>query len=125
MYILEVNKRTLFTKLESVYAECFFLIEDQPKLYPFICLNSDCHRAANCMEKLAKRVKAIFDAFPEAKLLLLYFKYRDRPNSMRAGVFWRDLSEPRYITMNPGAWEKMKSIGTVFEWNLPRELLLS
>ena len=77
------------------------------------------------MEKLAKRVKAIFDAFPTAKLLLLYFKYRDRPNSLRAGVFWRDMSEPRIITMNPGAWEKMKQLGTVYEWNLPMEIMLS
>ncbi len=125
MYILEVNERTLFTKFDEIYAECKFLIEDQPQLYPLICLNSHCHRAMNCMEKLAKRVNALFDAFPKAQLLILYFKYRDAPDRLRAGVFWRDMREPRYIVMNPGAWEKMKQIGTVYEWELPRELALS
>jgi hypothetical protein len=77
------------------------------------------------MEKLAKRVNAVFEAFPEAKLLLLYFKYRDAPNRLRAGVFWRDMSEPRYIVMNPGAWKKMKELGKIYEWELPRELMLA
>lgn len=124
MYILEVNKRTLFAKFTEVYPECEFLIEDQPQLHPLICLSSNCHRAMNCMEKLARRVKALFDAFPDSNLLLLYFKYRDAPNRLRAGVFWRDMTEPRMIVMNSGAWEKMKEIGTVYEWELPRELML-
>lgn len=76
------------------------------------------------MDKLVKRVKYIFDAFPEAKLLLLYFAYRDKPGSQRAGVFWREMTEPRYITMNRGGWEKLKEIGNVYEWELPDSLFL-
>jgi hypothetical protein len=124
MYILEVNKRTLFAKFLEVYPECSFLIEDQPKLYPLICLESSCHRAQNCMNKLANRVKAIFDAFPESQLLVLYFKYRDAPNRLRAGIFWKDMREPYFRVLNPGAWDTFKRIGTVYEWELPMELRL-
>jgi hypothetical protein len=76
------------------------------------------------MGNLAKRVKYIFDQFPTADLLLLYFSYRDRPGSQRAGIFWRDFREPRYITMNRAAWERMKAMGTVYEWQLPNSLFL-
>ena len=125
MYILEVNKQTLFAKLLEVYPECEFLIRDEEKLYPLICLQSSCPRAQNCMEKLAKRVNAMFEAFPQAKLLVLYFKYRDAPNRLRAGIFWKDMREPYYRVLNPGAWETFKRVGTVFEWDLPLELQLS
>lgn len=122
--VLEVQKKTLFIKLEFVYPECFFLIEDQPKLFPFICLFSSCHRNSNCMEKLAKRVKYIFDVFTEASLLFLYFRYRNDPDRQKAGVFWRDMTEPRLITMNPYAWNKMKEIGIVYEWDLPQDFYM-
>jgi hypothetical protein len=125
MLILEVKQQTLFVKLKDVYPECEFLISDQEQLHPFICFTSHCHRNANCMEKLAGRVKYIFDGFPHAQLLLLYFSYRDKPASQRAGVFWRDLREPKYIVFNRTAWEKMKQIGTVYEWNLPDSFFLT
>lgn len=125
MYILEVQGKTLFIKLKDLYPECEFLIEDQPQLYPLRCLVDHCPRNANCMEKLAKRVKYIFDAFKDAQLLLLYFRYRDKPDSHRAGVFWRDMDiPPRFITFNRTAWDKCKELGTVYEWQLPSELFL-
>ncbi len=71
------------------------------------------------------RVKYIFDTFPSADLLLLYFRYHDFPKKHRSGVFTRNLDEPRYITFNPHAWEKIKSMGTVYEWNLPDSLFLA
>lgn len=124
MLILEVNKSTLFAKLKDVFPECEFLIGDVQKLHPLICLRDTCHRNANCMERLVRRVKYMFDTFKDAKLLLLYFSYRDRPGSQRAGIFWRDLREPRYITMNRTGWEKLKQIGVVYEWALPDHLFL-
>lgn len=123
--ILEVKQKTLFMKLQDLYPDCLFLIEDQPQLYPLRCLVDFCPRNANCMEKLAHRVKYIFDNFTEAKLLLLYFRYRDKPDSHRAGVFWRDMDiPPRFIVFNRTAWEKCKEIGTVYEWTLPDSLFL-
>jgi len=124
MYILKVNDKTLFAKLSEVYPECPFFIRDEPKLHPLICLNSHCHRAQNCMEKLAKRVKALFDAFPSAQLLVLYFKYKDAPSRLRAGIFWKDMREPYFRVLNPSAWETFKRIGTIYEWELPLELSL-
>lgn len=74
------------------------------------------------METLAKRVFNIFEAFPNAQLLLLYFKYRDRPGTTRAGVFWREMDEPRLVTLNRTGWERLKQIGTIYEYELPMEL---
>lgn len=124
MYFLEINKKTLLVKMKEFFPECEFLISDQEQLFPFRCLQDHCPRNSNCMEKLAKRVKHIFDQFENAELLVLYFKYRDHPTRLRAGVFWRDLREPRFITMNPYAWEKFKEIGTVYSYTLPDELFL-
>lgn len=124
MLILAVNEKTLFTKLENIYPECFHLISDLDKLFPLICLKTSCPRNANCMTTLAKRVKFLFDSFPLAQLLVLYFKYRDKPKSIRAGLFYKDLREPRLITMNPWGWKYFKEKGEVFEWTMPDALFL-
>jgi hypothetical protein len=124
MYILEVQKKTLFIKLKDLFPECEFQIKDVEQLYPLFCLSGPCHRNANCMGKLAVRVNYVFEKWPEADLLMLYFSYRDRPGSQRAGIFWRDMREPRYITMNRTGWEKFKTMGVIYEWHLPNELFL-
>lgn len=119
MLILSVQSKTIFAKLKDVYQECEVLIDGSPQLYPLRCLVDHCPKNANCMETLAKRVNCIFEAFPEAQLLLLYFSYHDRQGSIRAGVFWRDMREPRYITLNRTGWQKMKEMGVVYEWHFP------
>lgn len=122
MLILEVQHKTIFTKFNEVYKDCEILINGSPQLHPLFCLKANCPKNANCMNKLAHRIKYIFDNFKLADLLVLYFKYPDRPNSIRAGIFWRDMREPRLITMNQSAWEKLKSMGIVYEFNIPDHL---
>lgn len=122
-YALVVSKKTLFIKLQDVYPECWQLILGEPQLHPLICLKGDCHRSANCMEKLANRVKYIFDQFSEAELLILYFKYPGYTNFM-CGEFWKDMREPRFSVVNPGSWIKFKEIGEIFEWHLPDSFFL-
>lgn len=124
-YGLVVCEKTLFFKLDELYPECNFLIEDEPKLHPLICLVGTCHRNSNCMEKLVNRLKWLFDQFPKVELILLYFKYRDRLQSIRAGVFNKEFDEPRLIVMNQGGWSKMKELGIVYELHLPDSLFLS
>ncbi len=121
----KTGRTVLFTKLDNIYKECSFLIQGEDRLYPLICLRDTCHRNMNCMTVLAHRVKYVFDTFPDADILLLYFRYHDRPKSHRAGVFNRNMDEPFFITFNVTAWEKIKKIGTVYEWNLPDSLFLS
>lgn len=122
------GQASVFMKLKDLYPECEFLIKGADQLYPLFCLrNNVCPRNANCMEKLAKRVKYVFDTFPDSEILYLYFRYPDRPHSQRAGVFCRDLSNPefpKYVTFNRSQWVKMKEIGTVYKWDLPRLLFL-
>lgn len=127
MLLLEVQgttQSTIFAKVKDVFPECPILIEDLPQMFPLRCLVDSCPRNANCMDKLARRVKHLFDTFPRAEMLVLYFKWRDRPTSQRAGIFWRDMREPRHVTMNWSAWEKCKNIGKAFEYHMPDSLFL-
>lgn len=127
--VLEVKsgssgRSVLFMKFNAVYPNCEFLISDEPQLHPLKCLIDSCHRNQNCMETLAHRVKYVFDQWPSVDVLVLYFRYRDFPTKHRAGVFGRDMGEPRYITFNPYAWEKIKTKGVVYEWDLPSSLMM-
>jgi hypothetical protein len=64
------------------------------------------------MEILAKRVNYWFTRVePAAEMFIAYFRYRDRPDSIRAGVFHKDLREPRTITLNVSALAKFKKEG--------------
>jgi hypothetical protein len=124
VYLLEVNTKTIFARLKDIFPECEVLIEHQPQLYPLRCLVNHCPKNANCMEKLVRRVKHVFEVFSEAQLLILYFKWPDRPASIRCGVFWRDLREPCYRTINRSSWEIFKEKGTIYSWEMPQWLLL-
>lgn len=125
MYILEVNNKTIFARLKDVYPECEVLINGSPQLYPLRCLADHCPKNANCMEKLVHRVKFLFDTFPNAQLLVLYFAFPDRPGSIRCGIFWSDFSEPYFRTINRASWELFKKKGTVYEWEMPQSLFLT
>lgn len=125
MYLLEVNKKTIFARLKDVFPECEVLISDSPQLYPLRCLKDSCHKNANCMERLVHRVKYVFDNFSDSKLLILYFAYPDRPGSIRYGVFWQDFREPYFGVMNRDSWELMKKHGIVYSWELPQSLFLT
>lgn len=119
------GKSSLFMKLTDLFPECIHLIRDAAQLYPLFCLrNNMCPRNQNCMGKLVKRVKYIFDHFPDGEVLFLYFTYPDRPGTHRAGVFNKDLSEPYYTTFNRTAWDKFKQVGVIYEWFLPDSLFL-
>lgn len=127
MLLLEIQgttQSTVFAKVKDVFPECPVLIDDLPQMFPLRCLVDSCPRNANCMDKLARRVKHLFDTFPRAQMLVLYFTWRDRPGSQRAGIFWRDMREPRHVTMNRSAWEKCKDMGKVFEYHMPDGLFL-
>jgi len=128
MLLLEIQgstQSTLFAKMKDVYPECMVLIEGAPQLHPLRCMRDHCPRNLSCMEKLAKRVKHLFDKFPRSQLLVLYYTWPDRPGSQRAGLFWRDMREPRHIVMNRSAWEKCKELGVVFEYRMPDELFFA
>jgi hypothetical protein len=77
------------------------------------------------MDILAKRVNYVFTQLvPDGKMLIAYFKYPDRPNSIRAGVFTRDLDEPKLMTLNRSAFQKFQKEGATFQWFPTDEFLL-
>jgi len=112
------QKHSIFIPLRYVYGECLTLIDKHDQLSPLHCLKNDvCPANIGCMDVLAKRVNYLFThVVPEGKLLVAYFKYRDKPESIRAGVFDRELSEPRVMTLNQSAFKKFQREGMSFTW---------
>jgi len=119
------QKKNLFIPFKFVYGECFPLIEKRDQLSPLHCLQKTCPVNAGCMDILAKRVNYLFtQVVPSAELMVAYFKYRDRPQSIRAGIFYRDMREPRVMTLNQAAFKKFQKEGESFIWIPPDEYTL-
>lgn len=118
MYFLLMSQRTAFFKLEDLFPECFLYREKHPQIEPAICIAEDaaCTVGKNCMETLAKRLKVLFDELlVDTDLILLYYRKRNLPG-IGAAIFWRSFEEPRLITVNPTAWEKIKKRGSVYQF---------
>lgn len=119
------QKHSVFVPLKYVYPECFILINEHEKLSPLQCLQTACPANANCATKLAKRVDFLFQhVVPEAQMIYAYFKYRDKPNSIRAGVFDREMNEPKIMTLNQSAFRKFMKEGVQSTWVPPTEYWL-
>ena len=111
---------SLFMPLKYVYPECMILIQGEEKLFPLRCLQDSCHRSQDCPTKLAKRINFIFQhVAPDAQMIYAYFKHPDRPGSIRAGVFDRDLNEPKVMVVNRTGWAKYRREGIIQQWNPP------
>src|SRR5262245_23787690 len=101
--------KTIFIPFRYLYQECFALIEGQQDLFPLRCLKDSCRVDRGCMEIVAKRVNYWFTYLePASSLMVAYFRYSDRPTSIRGGIFTRDLKEPRVSTLNKSAFEKFR-----------------
>lgn len=115
-----VSNKTVFIPLRFVYPECSKLIEPYPQLYPLKCLTVDgCPANMQCMDHLAKRVFYLFgEVFPASvEMLITYYKYADRPNSIRGAVFYRDnLKTPFSLVLNPFGFRKFQRDGVMYQW---------
>ena len=117
IYFFIFQQHSVFIPLKYVYPECFVLIEPHPQISPLQCFNTSCSANRNCAEILAKRVNYLFNnVMPTGKMMYLYFKYKDRPNSIRAGIFTKELSEPTTKILNPYAFKKFQREGISYEW---------
>jgi len=122
IYYFRFQTKTVFIKLQYLFPECFYLIQGKEQLYPLKCLEGMCPANANCMEGLAKRVHYFFDNVVfDAELIIAYFKYPDRPQSIRGGVFFRDMREPQIRILNPWAFRKFQREGDTYKWVPPTE----
>lgn len=121
-----VDRQTVFMPLRFIYPECVTLIEPFDQLSPLHCLQNDhCPANKGCMDILAKRIDYLFTTvIPDSQLLIAYFKYRDRPDSIRAGIFTRDMKEPKVMTLNRSAFRKFQKTGLSFTWIPSNEYLL-
>lgn len=118
IYFVTFCEKTSFFKLQDIFPECFLNREHVPNVEPLVCVRDDtCPVNHNCMEALAKRVYILFEeVLPASKMIVLYFKKRNIPG-IGGCIFWRTMSEPRVITINPFAWNKVKQRGTVYEFS--------
>lgn len=112
------QERSVFMPLRYIYPECMQLIDQSDQLYPLFCLRNDhCPKNQGCMDVLARRLDYLFtQVVPAAKMIVAYFKYRDNPDSIRAGIFMRDMKEPRLITLNRSAFVKFQREGVMYSW---------
>ncbi len=112
--------------LRDVYGECFFLIEPHEQLTPLQCFETECQANKNCGEVIARRVNFLFERVlnEDVKLLIAYFKYRDRPNSIRGAIFTRDMDDPSVKILNVSGFYKCRDEGKVYQWVPSDEFLL-
>lgn len=118
MYFLLMSRKTALFKFNDIFPECALHTEQHPRIEPVVCLRETaaCTVGHNCMENLVKRIRTLFEEVLDGvELLVLYFKKRNMPG-MGAAIFWRDFREPRVITVNPGAWKKIKDRGWVYQF---------
>lgn len=109
--------------LRFIYPECFVLIDKHENVHPMQCFNTVCPANKMCAETIAHRVHYLYDnVLPkEVTLLIAYFKYRDRPNSVRGTLFWRSMAEPKTIILNRSGLKKCQDEGTLYTWNQTTE----
>ena len=117
-YVVFKNK-TVFMPLRYIFPECSFLIKDHPQMYPLRCFVEDgCPAAVRCnVEIIANKVNFLFqEVIPSAEIIVAYYKYRDRPRSVRGAIFNRNLDSPKIRLLNPYAFTKFVREGTTYNW---------
>jgi len=127
MYFLLMSRKTSLFKLNEIFPECALYREQHPRIEPMVCLQETtaCTVGCNCMENLAKRLRVLFEeVLNGVDLVVLYFKKRNL-HGMGGLVLWRDFREPRVITVNPTAWNKIKDRGWVYEFTPGPSFFLS
>lgn len=117
-YFIFSNK-TAFMPFRDLYGECFPLIDEHPQVSPAQCYYKECPANKSCGEIMAHRVYFLFDKVfpPDVECLIAYFKYRDRPGSVRGVIFDREMSEPKTMVLNrAGFFDKCMKEGRVYTW---------
>lgn len=116
VYFVSLNKKTIFFKLQDVFPECFVHREQSPNVEPMLCLQGTCPVNHNCMETLAKRIYVLFqEILPAGQLIVLYYRKRNF-DGIGGSLFWRDMREPRNITINPWGWESAKRRSLIYKF---------
>lgn len=118
MYFVVFSTKTAFFKLQDIFPECFFYREQSPQIDPLLCLQEDhaCHVGHNCMEVIAKRIHTMFEEVVKGVNVIVLYYRKQTSKGYGAALFWRDMREPRVITMNPFAWSRVKNRGTIYQF---------
>lgn len=113
-----VQEKTIFIPFRYVYPECEKLIAPHPQMYPAKCLTEDgCPANMQCMDFLVPRVNYVFnEVCRSAEMMVAYYKYPDRPKSIRGAIFHRDLRSPHVMILNPYGFRKLQRESPTFTW---------
>ena len=87
-------------------------------MFPLKCFVTDsCPVGANCGEVLVTRVNYIFEGVvPKVEVLIAYYKYHDRPKSIRGAIFNKNLDPPNLTILNPFALNKFLKESILYNW---------
>lgn len=112
------QSKTTFIPLRFVYPECFLLIEDHPQMYPLKCMVEDgCPANVGCGDIIVRKIHYLFEeVMPDSEVIIAYYKYRDRPKSIRGVIFNRNLDPPTISILNPWAFRKFQKRGIAYQW---------
>ena len=127
LYFVVFSSKTAFFKLQDIFPECFFYRDQSPQIEPLICMREEnsCHAGRSCMEVLAKRTYVLFEEVClDSDIIILYFRKRN-VQGLGAGVFDREFQNPRVITMNPSAWNMVKSRGNIYQFDPSQDFFFS
>lgn len=114
IYYTVFQNKNVFIPLRYLYPECSVFISEHDEVNQLQCLETSCPVDQGCMYVLAKRLSLLFEHLEDAQLVIAYYKLRS--GRIRAGVFRREMEEPRVITCNPSALTKFQREGNSFEW---------
>ena len=72
---------------------------------------------ANCGEIIVNKVNYLFqEVVPKVEIIVAYYKYRDRPRSIRGAIFNRNLDPPNIRILNPYGLKKFIREGITYNW---------
>lgn len=118
------KNKTIFLPFKFLYPECSILIKGEQKLYNLLCLKANCPRNKNCPEVLAKRVHYFFsEVEPLGELIISYFTHPNCGTSIKAGIFTKQLDEPRLITVNKSGFDKYRKESIIKQWSVTDEFI--
>ena len=127
------QEHSAFMPLRYAYAECSVLIEPHPRVEPLQCYQTSCPANRNCAEITARRIHYLFEEIlsDDVEMLFLYFKMRNKSflsevgkiPSLGAGVFYKDMREPRWMVMNRWGFNRVRNEGVASSW-LPTDEFL-
>lgn len=116
-YYIVVSDKTILIPLRQIYPECAVLLAGSPNAENLQCLRyGTCNQSVDtCMRILAERVDKFFRLQPEERTHMLAY-YKTPSGSLRGCWFTSDFDEPKVVTCNKHAFDRLRYYGEIHSW---------